>query len=119
MIFIALVLHYHCFALPHLLCNITLACIIIAYDFAQWLGQLHFRWTMIRAAGLSYWHSNRTFNECYNSIMLGWSKTVTMGLRLFIRPSNVMRFSQNNWRDRDEAAEKVYISQQEGTNLST
>ena len=58
-------------------------------------------------------------NECYNSIMLGWSKTVTMGLRLFIRPLNVMRFSQNNWRDRDEAAEKVYISQQEGTNLST
>ena len=51
--------------------------------------------------------------------MLGWSKTVTMGLRLFIRPLNVMRFSQNNWRDRDEAAEKVYISQQEGTNLST
>lgn len=48
--------------------------------------------------------------------MISLRKIAAMTVKLPFR--NVAPFAGNNWKDRDDAAEKVYISQSESNNHS-
>lgn len=65
-----------------------------------------------------FFRENRYFREIISKLMQSLNRISRLAFRTNVQRA-VFRFSSDSWRDRDEAAEKVFISRKESKLLIT